>query len=349
MDVSIPETREFTVTPGFSRRLAWAQLRASFTVSSLVVVVGVFLIMLLLGRLGDDDGPMSRAPLMGFFVFMAVAVGVIFLITWRQADRAMPVGSRYSLRQDEDSVTISLGEAASEVPYRTYRAVARQGSFVRLRLRSTRQSHLLPAELFPGDDLDRLTTAVTGSGAAAAAGPSAGFDREYTTDVGFPDRLARTMVRWQFTRPPQVVLLGLVVVVGALFLVFGLVGLLLAANGNVPVSEVVPILVTAGGILGFAALIVFSSYLLIRQNLRRLIPAGTIYELGLGTSGFRVRLPAITNDLPYSSFTSARRRGQFVMLSPRKGASSLIVLPVQLFADDELARLNGLLNAALRP
>lgn len=346
--MSIPETRVYVTEPGFTSRLAWAQLLASFRGWQLVPLAAVYA-ALGYSVVSLGDGWAGRAMVLAALLFsVAVAVGLLFLAMRRQAARTAPAGSRYAVALGDHSMEVAVGPVSSEVPYSTYSRVRRRGAFVLLRFRTSAHSLVLPAELFPADDFDRLVAAVADPAAAPAAqalpgGTAAGFEHAYVTDAGFVGRLARSVTARLFLRGPMVVMLGLLAGIGIVLLLVSLLGLLLAATGNVSVAEATPVLGGAAFVLGFAALLVLLSYALIRLQLRRAIPVGSIYELGFGADALRMRGPVNSSEMPYSTYRRARRRGQFVEIAGRRGVAR-VTLPAQLFPGTGLERLNALLQ-----
>jgi hypothetical protein len=346
--VSNPETREYVTGPGFTTRLARAQLSSAL---SSWTVIPAALIYIMLGvavvRLGDEGTGWGIA-LAAFLLFIVLVYSGLLLWTRRNADHTSPVGTRYSATLGENTMNIAVGAVSSDLPYSAYSRVRRRGEFVLLRLRSTPQSIVLPAELLPGGDFDRLVAAVADPAAAPASkvlagGPAAGFEWAYVTDAGYTNRLARSSTVRQFTRSGMAVVVGLLLLCGVPTLLIGLIGLLLAVTGTIPVAEIVPVFAVAAFLLGLAALAVFGTFALLRAQLRRLIPVGSIYEMGFGIEALRLRGPVNSSDLPYSSYRGARRRGQFVEITGRRGIAR-VVLPVQLFPGTGIDRLNSLLG-----
>jgi len=346
--VSNPETREYVTGPGFTMRLARAQLLSGLSSWTWIPVALVY-IMLGVGvvRLGGEGFGWAIA-LAAFLVFIVLVCLGLLLWSARIAERTSPLGTRYSATLGDNSMNIAIGPVSSDVPYSTYNRARRRGDFVLLRLRSLRQSVLLPAELFPGSDFDQLVAAVADPGAAPAAkalpgGPAEGFEWIYVTDTGYASRLARSSTVRLYTRGAMVVIVGFLLLVGGLALLIGLIGLLLAVTGNIPFAEIAPIFAAAAFFLGFAALAVFGSFSLLRAQLRRLIPVGSIYELGFGADALRLRGPVNSSELPYSTYLRARRRGQFVEIAGRRGIPR-VTLPAQLLPGTGLDRLNALLG-----
>ena len=101
---------------------------------------------------------------------------------------------------------------------------------------------------------------------------------------------------------------------------------------------------SAAFFLGFSALVIFGSYLLIRMQLKKVIPVGSVYGIAFGEHTLIMRGPVNSAELPYSSYKKARRRGRFVELVGTPG-NGRVTLPVELFPGTELERLNSLLVA----
>ena len=346
--MSNPETRVFVSGPGFTTRLAIAQLLAvnGWSLVPLVVVYAVLGYMLLSS---GDWWPLGFRIVLFLLVLVVVGGGLVYL-TRRQVNRTSPDGSLHSVTLGENSMILTVGSVSSEVPYSTYSRVRRRGGFVLLRIRSTRQLAILPAALFPGGDFDRLVAAVANPAAAPATtafsgSTAAAYDREYVTDAGFTARLARSATLRLFTRGPLVVILAIVTAIGLLLLLVGALGLLLAATGNASIDEAWPVLIGAACVLGFAVLQVVGVSLLLRTQLRRMIPVGSVYGMSLDAEALRLRGPDSSSVLPYAGYRRARTRGRFVEVVGQRGIARL-TLPVELFPEGELDRLNGLLAAA---
>lgn len=348
--MSIPVTREYTTGPGFTTRLAWAQLRSSYRGRGLLPLGVIVVVLVGLGILGIVTRQANVLIfLIGYPLLIVGLVALTLAFTKRQADLLTPVGSPYRATLGEKSLRVLMGSITSEVPYGTYARVDRVGEFVALRFRSTRLSLILPAELFPGEDFDALAAAVANpaaatAGDALAGGLGTGLEHEYITDAGFATRLARMTIIRAFVRGPMIVILVILTALGLLMLLGGLLGLLLAGTGNISFSEVGPMFAAAAFFLGFTALVVGGSILLVRAQLRRIIPVGSVYGIGFGPATLTMRGPVNSAEIPYSSYKKARRRGQFVELIGTRG-NGRVTLPAQLFPGTELERLNSLLGA----
>ena len=348
--MSIPVTREYTTGAGYTSRLALAQLRASFRGWALVPFVLVLVLMIGFAIYAISQQQVGAlSSLLIYPAILMVLLAVVFFVTKQQADRITPTGSPYSATMNDDSVRIRIGSITTEVPYGTYSKVARSGEFVILRFRTTRANLILPAALFPDEDFDTLVAAVTDPDAATAVtaladGLGTGLDHEYITDARYAPRLARSALSKAFLRGPMIVILVIVTGLGLLMLLGGFLGLLLAGTGRVPLSEVGPMFGSAAFFLGFSALVIFGSYLLIRMQLRKVIPVGSVYGIAFGERTLIMRGPVNSAELPYTSYKRARRRGSFVELVGTRG-NGRVTLPGELFPGTELERLNRLLGA----
>jgi len=345
--MSNPVTREYTTDRGFTSRLAVAQLRASFRGWSLVPIGVMSVIILGLAILGIVQQQSSALVYLVYPAILAALLGVAFVITKRHADVATPVGSLYAITLSDEKMSVGIGSTTTEVPYGTYSRVTRIGGFVALRFRAGNASLLLPAELFPGDEFYELEAAIADPAAATAVtalsgGLGTGLDHEYVTDADYVPRFAKAALIRAFLRGPMIVILVIITALGLLMLLGGMLGLLLVGTGRTPLSEVGPMFGAAAFFLGFSALIIFGSYLLIRTQLRKVIPVGSVYGIGFGESTLIMRGPVNSAELPYSSYKKARRRGDFVELVGTRG-SGRVTLPAQLFPGAELERLNSLL------
>lgn len=345
--MSIPVTREFTTGPGFTSRLAWAQLRSSFRAWTVLPIVLVTLLMLGLAVFGIVQQQSGTIIYLVYPVIMVALVGFAFLITRRQVESLTPQGSLYTVTRGAETIVVGIGSTTAEVPYGTYSRVDRVGEFVALRFRTTNASLLLPAELFPDDEFNELGAAVADPAAATAVlalsgGLGTGLDHEYVTDAAFVPRLARSALIRAFLRGPMIVILVIITGLGLLMLLGGLLGLILVGTGGIPLSEVGPMFGAAAFFLGFTALIVFGSYLLIRRQLGKVIPVGSVYGIGFGERTLTMRGPVNSAELPYSSYKIAKRRGHFVELIGTRG-NGRVTLPAQLFPSGALEHLNALL------
>lgn len=109
------------------------------------------------GLAGNADAWTPFLILVGFCALLCLFA---FIAVRRGIARSAPVGSRYALGLGENAMRLEGPLASSEVKYIAFRRVIVRGGFVFLQQRANKQYSVLPIELLPGADLDRLRGAI---------------------------------------------------------------------------------------------------------------------------------------------------------------------------------------------
>lgn len=158
---SIAVQHEFVIDAEAHRRLTRAM--TLFIVSRPVAIVLLAILvlaivgLLLSGILGSES-----AGLAGLFVFFVLLLTpfTAYFSTWRRLRKWVPLGSRYAVGLGETAMRIEGPTASTVVNYAAYRRVLVRRGIVVFHQHMGNSYSALPIELFPGDDLDRLRTAV---------------------------------------------------------------------------------------------------------------------------------------------------------------------------------------------
>jgi hypothetical protein len=162
--------REYVTDPGFSTRLARSQTLWLFTRGPLVVILGIItlvgLLLLLVGCLGLLLAATGTSPLEEVLPVLAGAVVVLgfsaatvlgsFLLIRRQFRRTAPVGSIYGLGLGAATLRLRGPINSADLQYSLYRRARRRGQFVELTGVRGVARVVLPAQLLPDAELDRL-------------------------------------------------------------------------------------------------------------------------------------------------------------------------------------------------
>lgn len=329
--------REFLVDAGLAWRVVVAQQLRTFLASPLIALG---LVTAFFGYLSVWGSSGFLWPLWWLFVvlaaFYALLLGATMLVSWLILRARLPVGSRFTAVQHERTLAFSgpLGEA--DVDYGTYQSVRRRRGFVFLRFRHSGQQTVLPAELFPGDEYERLVSAVTAAPAAPEVRPiDSAVQYEYTTDKGFVGRLARSSTRHALTRPAMLVILIVLALPGALGLLLIGLSLLLGRDPGPGFGALAFSVVVVGAIVGITRLT--TGYVLQRQT-----PVGSRLGLGLTDTGLVLRLARFSSEIPYGRIRGVKRLREFTVLVMRPGRmmipSALLPLEAESRLQFEIAR-----------
>jgi hypothetical protein len=152
------------------------------------------------------------------------------------------------------------------------------------------------------------------------------FERSYETSGDYPARFARAYFRFTFSQPRRFVPL---LVIFALFFMAILIGNPTIGAFLFPLGYLA-ILVILYGFL-YAATV---------RQMRRRIPAGSIFGVGFRSSTFLVRSPQVTSEVAYSLYRSCERRGRFVVLRQRVSRVSSF-LPAEIFTEESFEFLRA--------
>ena len=333
--------RVFLVDAGLAWRVVVAQQLRTFLASPLIALG---LVTVFFGYLSVWGSSGFLWPLWWLFValagFYALLLGVTMLVSWLILRARLPVGSRFTAVQHERTLAFSgpLGEA--DVDYGTYQSVRRRRGFVFLRFRHSGQQTVLPAELFPGDEYERLVSAITTAPPAPDVRPiDSAVQYEYTTDRGFVGRLASSTTRQALTRPALLVILILLSLPGALGLLLIGLSLLLGRDPAAGLGALIFSVVVVGAIVGLTRL--SNGYVIQRQT-----PVGSRLGLGFTNTGIVLRLARYSSEVPYSRIRRVKRLREFTVLVMRPGR---LVIPSALLPLEAESRLQFEITRQDRP
>ena len=152
---------EYFTGPEFVGRLTRAALRLLLGRPISIVILSLVALALVISIAAAATGADSLI-LVFFFAFILVLWPLTLFVTIRRRfARAIPPGTRFALGIGETSIALQGPLANSEVRYSAYKSARRQGEFVVLRMRQSSNYSFLPAQLLPGDTLDRLSAGIT--------------------------------------------------------------------------------------------------------------------------------------------------------------------------------------------
>jgi hypothetical protein len=147
-----------TYVPRLARAFtAFAMSRPAFVWTfGTLGVIGILCIVIGLGT--------GHVALVAGGLVYVVFVPLMALITYRRTSRGnalrIPPGSLIAATLGTDSLLTQGPLGTSDANYRAYKAVYRRGDFVILQSQGLRIYAILPIELFPGSDFDRLRAAI---------------------------------------------------------------------------------------------------------------------------------------------------------------------------------------------
>jgi hypothetical protein len=153
---------EYVTDATFVPRLSRAHVSFVFSRPAMVVLVvfisvfGIFTLWLSIW--GFDAGWFFGILLLLLIPYLALS---IYSRTKRGNARRVPVGSRIAVGLGETSMRAEGPLGSDITSYRGFSHVYRRGDFVFLRLQGTQMVSILPIELFPGFDFEKLRDAVT--------------------------------------------------------------------------------------------------------------------------------------------------------------------------------------------
>jgi hypothetical protein len=327
----VSEPREYVSGPGFAWRVILAQTLRGLVIPW-AIVIGLFAaVSVVLVLTGPTDFVRSIWwPFALFFaIYTLVITGSVFA-AYLANRKHIPLGSRFTAQLGETSLAFTGPLGTADIAYSAYRRVERRHGFVVLRMRLSRQSTILPIELFPNGDLDRLVASV----ASAASAPTHDIDEAplenwFVIDEAFVRHVGRAATRYGLTRPVTVVSLAVIALPGVLGLLLVTFSLLLQRD---PLVGLPPL---AFSVLIIAAIIGLS-YLKIRRVQRRLYPVGSRLELGLTDNGIAMRNAMYRTEIPYARVRGLRHRGEFIVVRTRPGQ---VIIPSRLLPPEAEQRL----------
>ena len=323
--------REYTSGPGFARRAVFAQSLRAVLVPSAVLILIFTALGVGLALSGPPDVSRNVVWVLALFIALyAAIIAASLLIAYRSTRKHIPEGSRFTAQLRDSSLAFSGPLGTADVAYSAYRRVERRHGFVLLRMRASRLSTVIPAELMPGDDYDRLVAEVA---AAASAPPQVSdeppLDNWFVTDKAFVGRITRATTRYALTRPAIMVILIIVALPGGLGVLLFALSLLLQRDLLVGLPPIIFSVVIIGASIGL-------SYAAIARVQRRLYPVGGRVELQLTDSGIAMRNAVYQTELPYDRVRGLQRRGEFTILRTRPGQT---IIPSRLLPPEAEQRL----------
>jgi hypothetical protein len=327
----VSEIQEYVSGPGFAWRVVVAQLNTR-GMHVLLAMLGLFVIASLYFVVtGPPDYVREVWWVVAlFFVLLALLLGTSVLIALAMNRKHIPPGSRFTAQLRDDTLAFSGPLGTADIAYSAYRRVTRRNGFVLLRMRHSRLSTMLPAQLLSESDFSRLVARV--ASARVATQPAAAdlpLDYWFEVDAGFVSRLTRASTRFALGQPVVIVFLVVVAIPGALGLLLIALGLLLqqdARNGLPPLAFSVAVI---GALVGLI-------WLTLRRAHRRVYAVGSRVELGLTATGVAMRNALYRTELPYDRVRGVRRRGEFTVLLSRPGRT---LIPSRLLPPEAEQRL----------
>lgn len=127
----------------------------------MIIFLSVFLVGIgcLIGGFSSGN-PFLAGVGSGYLTLPLLMGAIIRRKTKRATARRVPAGSRISLRLAAECVRHEGPHETSELSYRAYSAVYRQGEFAILRMLGTGAYFLVPLGLLPGDAFEKLRDAI---------------------------------------------------------------------------------------------------------------------------------------------------------------------------------------------
>lgn len=153
---------EYLTTADFARRAArtytaFAFARtATMALSLVLIIIGIGC---LVWAIGSQSGSLLSASILYFLLPPATAL-IIYARTRAGTAKRLPPGARIAIGLGASAMRIDGPLGSSTVSYRSYTRAHRVGNFVFLRLLGVRAYSILPRELFPGDDFERLRDSI---------------------------------------------------------------------------------------------------------------------------------------------------------------------------------------------
>ena len=167
-DTHVYFSSSYVTDDQFARKVTSATLRILFLrparLIPLIVVVVCFLFVLLSSlALPSSGGDISPLVLITVVLVLVIGLNVLAFrrITRRVAQR-LPSGSMYTLELLGDRMIVGQPLAKSELSYKLFRSIAREGEWVRFVQRIARTTTLLPFELFTPESFDWLAARISG-------------------------------------------------------------------------------------------------------------------------------------------------------------------------------------------
>ena len=167
-DTHVYFSSSYVTDDQFARRVTAATLRRLFLRPAMLIPLAILLICYLVLAIGAATTPGSAgtpAPLIVLLFVLVLLVGLNFLtfrrITRRVAQR-LPSGSMYTLELLGDRMIVGQPLAKSELSYKLFRSIEREGEWVRFVQRIARTTTLLPFELFTPESFDWLAARISG-------------------------------------------------------------------------------------------------------------------------------------------------------------------------------------------
>jgi hypothetical protein len=158
---SIAIQHEFVIDAEARKRLTRAMTLFALARPSAVILFATLVILslglLFSGILGTENS--GLAALFVFFVLLLTPFTAYFSV-WRRLKKWVPLGSRYAVGLGDTGMRVESPVASAVMSYGAYRRVLVRKGIVIFRQHMGNSYSALPIELFPGDDVDRLRSAV---------------------------------------------------------------------------------------------------------------------------------------------------------------------------------------------
>lgn len=315
--------REYITDAGFARRIALAYPLKSRRIG--FIFLGVIALLLgLVSLLGLEDILSLWASFLAVVAFFTAAHTALLLVIYRTQQKQIPTGSRFTARLGEHSLDFSGPLGTAEVDYSTYRRVFKRGAFVFAEIAGSKTFTVLPEQLLPGEEFDRLVALVAGATTSGASNNPTGLPQQFVIDPGYAGRFSRAATTYAITRPPILVMLIVLAVPGIIGLVMLPIGLLLREDVSPVIAPIVFSVTIIGTTLIFAILRT-------RQVARAHFPVGSTFGLGLTAIGVALSTPRYSAELPFERLRAMRRWGEFAVLISKPGYT---LIPGQLVPPD---------------
>jgi len=159
-DVAIQH--EYLTSADFARRAARAYTGFALLrpVTSIVfMIVAVAGVVSLVWGITSHDGFFTTIGI-GYLAIPLLSAVLVYLRTLRGTARRVPVGSRLAIGLGTTALRIDGPLGSSTSSYRSYTRAYRRGDFVILHILGLRAYSIMPTELFPGDDFERLRSSI---------------------------------------------------------------------------------------------------------------------------------------------------------------------------------------------
>jgi hypothetical protein len=159
---TIPIAHEYVTDASFATRAARSYTRFLLSRPPVVLTLVVLLVVGIVALVAGSALSVPAFSAIGviYLLVPVLAVPTIYLRTRSGNSRRVPVGSRIALGLGADAMRLDGPLGSSHTHYRAYSAVYRSGDFAILRLMGVRVYSLLPIQLLPNGDFEKLRDAI---------------------------------------------------------------------------------------------------------------------------------------------------------------------------------------------